>query len=1347
MKLLRKIPAAKRIVTFIGFFLVYFNSFSAENKPISFIHYSTDYGLPSPYVKSITQDPDGFIWVATRDALVRFDGINFQEFPCYDKHNHSIKEYFNKLFVFNDTLLIAQTNGGQFFYYNADLESFFHYPLLSNLGPTDNIIPSKQGYWICKNKQLFFLNNANAKTRLEDKFSKYKMPKNLQIIDVVENNNYLGFLTNTGNAYFINDETLTSIDFTKLLPFNAFDIRHIDSDGYVWVSSNDHGLVRMNITTLEFDFFLKGTESKSIPHNFIHNICEDKHKQIWIGTEGGLGVYDMRSKTMNLYTSNLNAPHGLRSNPIYDTFCDSNGGIWLGTYFSGLSYYSTDQDFFRKWNAGFGNFQLRSKVVSCFEEGGDSVLWVGSEDNGLNKINLQTGEVNAYSYSPNNDNTISYNNLHDLKLVGKKLWIATYTGGVSVMDITTERFEHYNATNTNGEIPNVNYQFLHVGETLYIAGSEGVIIYDINTKKFNKLKPDLINHLQFESITNIGENIWFASGNQVFTYNTLQDSISLFNKIPNLDAINIIKSDSKGNIWIGTCYDGLYEYNPQSKEYKQYCNTNGFPASWVFSIEEGVNNQYWISTNKGLILLDHSSSEVSLFDRSSGVQVSQFNFRSSYKDSRGNIYFGSYNGMISFCGEYKSKRVAKHREVVFTGFKLFDRSIRPNKEDLLTKSINKIDQLKLNFKQNAFTINYSALCYSKRGRCKYSYILENNDSEWSPPSEHSFANYTNLSHKKYIFKVRALNENNMVIGEKSIVILISPPFWLTPWAYFLYFLFIIGIFILVFRFGKKLEKAKLQAELEHQEKVHAEKIHQVKLEFYTNISHELKTPLTLIFSPLAHLTNNNKLSPQIKKQLRGIERNSKRLYSLINQLLEFRRLEQGKENLAVKECELQKLIEDITTSFRSVAEEKGIVFIISMPKDNTKVWVDEEKVDKIIFNLLSNAFKYTPEDGEIKLVLSLSGKKHQKLSIDVKDTGIGIEQKNIDRIFERFYQVNKSSMINGSGIGLTYTKSLVELHKGKISVDSTIGKGTCFNVSLPSSKSAYEHNEISNPTQYNIASKSKDYNFDNPINDLHFDNTELLINKRILLIVEDNLEIIDLLRDLFEDNYAVVEAHDGEEALSLFEDEKFSPDVIISDIMMPKMDGISLVKRIKGDIRTSHIPIVLLTSKAGDDSNLEGMLSGADVYVKKPFYPDILKKNVDNIIKTRQSLLNRVLKSDNEIKVVEESFSSTDKAFIEKLNGVVSQNITNPKLDVTLLIQEMGVSRSLLHLKLKKIMNCSTTEFIRISRLKIAVRLIATGKCNISEAAYESGFSSPTYFTRCFKEFYGKTPTDYFSLK
>ncbi|MFV0290257.1 MAG: two-component regulator propeller domain-containing protein [Mangrovibacterium sp.] len=1319
---------------------------ATHSEQVDFIHYTTDDGLPSPYVKNIAQDADGFLWVATRDALARFDGVEFREFPCLDKDHQQVMEYFNQLFLYQDSILVARTNDNRFYCYDSNVESFRFYPLLSNLGPTNNIIPSDRGYWVCQNNELFFLDAVTAQQiPLRDKLDNYQIPDNIPVIDVLEQQGFLVFMSSLGKVYFLGEDKLTTIDLLKLLPFDSFDIRLVDSEGNLWLNSNDYGIVRINPQNLDVNLFPQGSGNGSIPHSFVHRIIEDKQKRVWIGTEGGLAVYDMQNGKMAIYTSNIDDPYGLSSNPIYDIFCDDDDGIWLGTYFSGMSYYNGKDGFFRKWNTGHNRFRLRAKVVSCFEEGENDILWVGSEDNGLNQINLRSGEVNAYTHDDNEGNSITYNNLHDLKLIDDKLWIATYTGGVSVMDVALRKFSHYSMNNTNGQLSNVNYQFLHVGDSLFIAGSEGVVIHNLKTKHFQKLKPKMISHLQFESLAQAGHVIWLASARQIFTYDIRTDSLVLFDEIPSLRTINFVKADSRNNVWIGTCYDGLYEYNYSTHALTHYDEENGFPANWIFSLEEGEDHQVWVSTNKGLVLLDNSSHKSTLFDKSSDIQVSQFNFRASYKDSNSNIYFGGYDGMISFRGKYECSEDISDKAIAFTEFRLFGKQITPCEDGLLQNSINAIESLELNYSQNAFSIHFSALNFQKEGRCKYTYRLDGNDQTWSTPSEQNFANYTNLNHGKYKFQVRVLNEDNRVIGERCIPIRIRPPFWFTVWAYLIYAGAVILIFILVFSFGKKLEKVKTQAKLEHQEKIHAEKLNHAKLEFFTNISHEIKTPLTLIFSPLQKLMANKELTPSVHKQLKGVEKNAKRLYNLVNQLLEFRKIELGKEKLSISKYPISYLVNDVAASFTSAAEDKEILFTTEIVNEDIEVWVDAEKLDKIIFNLLSNAFKYTAQGGEVNLQVSVSGKRNGKLIIKVTDTGIGIEKGVQNQIFERFYQIDNQMAMSGSGIGLAYTKSLVELHKGAIRVESEVDKGSRFQVILPVAEDFYAEHEKLTQKQFEAQPKREQHLFEqDSIQTIQQDKTENITSKRSLLVVEDNVEIVNLLKVIFEDDYAVSVAFNGEEALSLFQKANFMPDIIISDIMMPKMDGIEFTRCIKNNIQTSHIPVVILTSKEGEESQLEGMLSGADTYFKKPFFPEVLKRNIDNIISTRHALLSQLVKDSDELRMVESNFSVTDMQFVEKLNEVISKHLTNPDLDVTLLIQELGVSRSLLHLKLKKMMNCSTTEYIRITRLKKAVKLIASGKCNISEAAYETGFSSPTYFTRRFKEIYGKTPTEYF---
>ena len=537
--------------------------------------------------------------------------------------------------------------------------------------------------------------------------------------------------------------------------------------------------------------------------------------------------------------------------------------------------------------------------------------------------------------------------------------------------------------------------------------------------------------------------------------------------------------------------------------------------------------------------------------------------------------------------------------------------------------------------------------------------------------------------------------------------------------------------------------------LERREKEHADEIHKVKLEFFTNISHELKTPLTLILGPLSRIMEEEKLSPAFRKRLIGIERNANRLFQLINQLLEFRKIENGKERLNVAQCDIRHLMEEISSSFESTIESRDIDFIIRYPEKEITVWIDAEKVDKIIFNLLSNAFKFTREGGRIEFAIALKkrdnrvSKPDYDMILSVSDSGKGISTEMLDKVFDRFFHVDdERNGHEGSGIGLAFVKSLVLLHKGEIDVDSELNKGTVFTVRIPVMKSDYDEAEIVNCSSQFVPPVGVQISMLNSQPERDFLSEEGGDRKPMILLVEDNIELIRFMKESLELKYQIITALNGRLAIKRLEN--ITPDLIISDVMMPEMDGFEFTHQMKTNLATSHIPIVLLTSKSGTENRLAGLRTGADYYIEKPFYPAILEQNIDNILRTRKRLIER-FKDDAYVQVGEMVRSESDKVFIEKLTSIIKTNLSDSSLDVSVLVKEMGVSRSLLHMKLKGLVGCSSTEFIRAVRLKEAVKLIANGRCNISEAAYETGFSSPTYFTRRFREFFGKSPREYFN--
>lgn len=1325
-----------------------------EEQPLFFRHFTTEYGLPSSYVKSIVQDADGFIWATTRMGVVRFDGVKFKEYPVFDVKKSSKKLLFNKLFLSNDSLLIARTNGNEYYFYDSKKERFNPYPLLTNLGANTSMAPTRNGFWICQNGRLYFLDEKSGK--MEGMLRKLKLsqiPENTHFRQMVENGEWLVFITNTSKLYCYHkrQKRLREFSIPSELDPNQYDLRLIDSHDNVWISSFEYGVACFDMNDGKYHYFSKDRVGNfHLPNNLVYCFSEDHIGRIWIGTESGLAIYDPRTEALHRYRYELSEPNGLNNDQIFDVFCDNKGNMWLGTYLGGINFWCGEKQFFTTWHPGFGNWQIKGNTVSCMTEDSDKNLWIGLGSKGFNKLNTKTGEVTEFVLNNGSNRLYNYY-INDLKFVNKyELWIATYTGGLFVLNTQSKNFEYFNRKNTGNLLANEIFTFCQVGSDLYISTSDGIIIYSLTDKKFRELKPNTIGSFMFVGICSSGKSLWFATKSELYRYDPSNDDLFVLNPGADFSNINFVKADSKGFIWIGDCYAGIRCYDPKNKVFRKYDASTGFPASWIFSLEEGVNGWFWASTDKGLIHFSQKTGAYTIYDNNFGTAFGQFNYRSSYKDFRGRTFFGSNNGMISFNNEVPSSK-SLDLPIVFTGFQLFNRSIMPDDIKSFDSSINEIDKVVLKHDQNHITIEYSALSFSSGELCKYLYKLEGLDQEWNKVGNRNFAMYPNLSPGTYVFKVKASeNDDFENAPEKRLTIVVRPPFWQTPMAYLVYAFLIGGLIVLVFRYGKKLEKAKASAALERSEKVHAEEMHQVKLDFFTNISHEIKTPLTLILGPLKLILKESSLSPELRKRLTLIERNTDRLYKLILQLLEFRKMEEGKFKLNVSPCNLRTFMDGFSISFQSLIESRNIDFRLHYPILDQIAWMDADKVDKIVSNLLTNAFKFTPDGGSIDLsmqfVRRVPGNKSEceDILITVSDSEGGISPDMQDKIFNLFFQIENRTVENvGSGIGLAFVKSLVVSHKGSIQVESTMNVGTSFIVRIPASREDYRQEEITDePIQFERVAEV-DQKKESLDSSLKVFDLEASSFKPQLLIVEDNKDLIDFMKDTLEKKYRIVTAENGLDALTKLE--TCSPDLIISDIMMPKMDGIEFSNRLKNSMERSHIPIILLTSKSGLDSRMEGLSAGADYYLEKPFYPAILEQNIENILNTRKRMIER-FKSNHDAFLDEMDCSVNDKLFIEKLTLLVKDRMSDPDLDVNFLTKEMGVSRSLLHLKLKGLVDCTTTEFICAIRLKEAIRLISSGTCNITQASYETGFSSPSYFARRFFQFYGQSPSDYFKV-
>jgi len=1326
----------------------------SSTERLKFSHYTNEDGLPSSYVKSITQDQYGFIWLATRSSVCRFDGTVFKTFQAHDNAGQAYDIWCKKFFLTSDSVLIAQTTEDKYYTFDFVLEHFKPYTRINNLGVVSDLQISQDGIWIFGENKLSFLNKTDDKLLgFSEKIDFANLDEHIKILHLREKDEQLVALTNENDLLIFNksNKQQRKFDLPAGLEPGDVTIFYLDTHNNVWIGAGSQGLYRINLANGHSTRFSSSQKSNyRLLHNLVHSINEDLLGRVWIGTENGLCLWSPYSESFTYYQYDLHNPQGLNTNPLYNIFRDKEGNMWLGSYFGGINFWSSNSSFFEVWQAGTSNYHIGGNAVSCINEDKEGNIWIGMEDMGVNKINSQTGEIVKFN-TETGKKGLTFNNVHSLLFENdERLWIGTYTGGINILNINTNKFEYINSQNHPNLPSNDVYHLIKSGDSIFISTSYGVAVYNLQNRKMSAFQKETFEGVQVEYMYEADNAIWFSSQIGVFSLSKTDHSFKKFEKFPFLKNINFVKVDSKNRVWIGDYRHGLCCYDSENDSTFIYNEKNGFPFSWIFSIEEGESNSIWVSGDKGLVKLVPETNEVVLYNRDSDIPFEQFNFRASYKDKVGNIYFGGNNGLISF-NESKKQTQNKELSVVFRGMQLFNQELVPGPDSPLKQSLNLHPEIHLKYKQNVFTIEYSGLNFQNHGKCQYAYYLENFETNWNYVGNRDFATYTNLSPGEYVFHVKASTDKaEWGSNVNSIRIIIKPPFYMSNWGYFLYFLIFVLLIIGFLVVALRIQKSNAMAKIEKREKEYAVELNQAKIEFFTNISHELRTPLTLIIGPLSKILEDVSLNFDLKRKLSGVDNNLRRLLALVNQLLDFRKIEVGKETLQVTQSNITDLLMDLKESFVSTTKAKEIHLELNTDENlNELIWFDYHKVEKILVNLLSNAIKYTNKGGTVELHARVeirrderkAGKK--KLVLLVKDDGIGIDASKLNKVFERYFQTNNDELSNtGSGIGLAFVKSLVTLHKGEIKVNSQVNVGSEFEVQLPVSKNDYTDQEIQMDSGQ-LVSSVKSFYVSSTIDSLPSDKYYLFKNKPSILVIDDNIELLDFLCETLQDNYAVSTAKTGEEGWEIIL--KDSPDLIISDVMMPGISGFELTKRIKTDLKTSHIPVILLTAKSGVENQFDGLQTGADIYLEKPFYPNLLKINISNILKTRQNLIER-FRNDAFIPPADITHSESDREFVEKLTNLIKSNLDKDTLDVSFITNELGISRSLLHLKLKKITDCSATEFVRSIRLREAVILISEGKCNISEAAYQTGFSSPAYFTRRFKEYFGKSPKDYFDL-
>ncbi|GAF04660.1 hybrid sensor histidine kinase/response regulator transcription factor [Saccharicrinis fermentans] len=1053
------------------------------------------------------------------------------------------------------------------------------------------------------------------------------------------------------------------------------------------------------------------------------SFCEDKSGNIWIGTfDSGINIFK-KNDNLFVHIKDNYLPSGMQNNRVRSIYQDSEQDIWIGTKVGGaLSKFNRQTLSFTHYRHDPSDpFSISSDFIFCITEDRPGYLWVGTS-HGLNLFEKKTGKSKSFFPVPDNPKSINSGEIYALLKVEDDLFIGTAAGGLNVLDTKKNVVTHYMNTPDSNSISSNNIWVIKKDNknNIWIGSENGLNLFHRETGVFTRFQ------------------------------NNPEDSKSISD-----NDIKCIYEDNERNLWIGTIY-GLNLMDSVNNTFTVYTTDDGLPGNYISSVLGDSLGYLWISTKKGLSRFNPETGTFRNFTVLDGLQDNEFSPNVQCKTKNGEMLFGGNNGFNIFHPDSISFD-QKAPEIKLTDFRLFNKHVGIDTPGSpLKKHISRCNEITLSHEQTVLTIDYVAFNYYSPEKTQYAYIMDGFEKQWNYVGNKREATYTNLDPGTYVFRVKASNTDGLWNEEGvSLIINILPPLWKTWWAYSLYALSFILILLLIRHYSLKRIHEEKKREQDQQ-----------NLKFFINVSHEFRTPLTLIFTPIKKILSSNNIR-ECKEAAQDINLSANKLIYLINQLLDLRKTDLGQLPLIAVKTDIVRYSHEIFNLFKGIGESKNISFIFQSSNSTIQAWFDPDKYEKILNNLLSNAIKYTGNGGELILSISrtdISDKKtlinYQKkkekrkyVEIKVQDTGIGLSKEQIKHIFERFYSRDASN--TGTGIGLNYSKSLVELHSGHILVESELGKGSTFIVLLPLGNKHLKANQISK-TNFNL----NNYKFKlNQLESLEFDiaatddfsehkNTveeDIKLNPDnklpLILIVEDNRKLRKQLKDELKNNYNIKEAINGKDGLEKVE--KYYPDLIISDIMMPIMDGINLCHQIKTNIDTCHIPMVLLTAKNLAENKVEGFKTGADEYISKPFILSILKARIENLLESRKRLKKKYKSTSVLIPAKEVTSNNLDEQFLEKLTQIVLENIPDCNFSPTDLEKIMGVSRTKLYLKINSLTGNGTGNFIRDIRLKYAAELILQKKYRISEISFMAGFRSHAYFTKIFHDKFGITPLQY----
>ena len=1324
--------------------------------------FTVDGELSSSMVNSIYQDKEGIIWIATEDGLNRYDGAKFSVYRHRSHDKHSLLN--------NYVRILYETTKGSFFIgtlsglqtYDRATGIFSDIPMTFNNG--DTLGANVSAVIERSNGEVLIGTSGHGVFSLD---TKEKHTKARQVSDLVPS-----YLINQlyedrkGKLWVITgDKGIYSIDRNQRQTHYPNGEKMIwpssiceDKAGNIYVGCLKNGLFKYNPRTESFEP-INSPLYRQLPVKSLYPINQD---EIYVGTDGnGMKVYDVRKGVITESPVNITS-FNFNKSKVHSILKDKQGNIWLGFFQKGVMIIPPVTNGFKYmgYKSSTHNTIGSCCIMSVCKDHNGS-YWIGTDNDGIYCIGAD-GKPKAH-FEPTEDakHPVPSTIMSVYEDSDRNIWIGSYRDGLAKLNPQTGYCDYVYLPDSKEHVQSI-YSIVEDKQRQLWVGAMGAGLYriDLDTKEIFQC-PTPKSGLEYRIEDNILHNSWIncllcSDNNKLYigTYDGLgcldiptMNFASTYkaNRLLQGNVIYALHEDSNHDIWVGTS-QGLKHLNHKTKEIKQYTTSDGLPSNSISAIEGDSNGNLWISTNFGVSRFSPGTETFINFYASDGLQGNEFSKGVSYSGPQGEIIFGGTNGITCFSPQ-EITSPNKKPEIRITDFYIHDQAVKSGMKsgsyNIVTTSVMNADKFHLSHKDNSFSIEFSAMEFYSPERISYSYTFNSNTWVNLQPGVNRVS-FSDLTPGTYRFQVRARNYNSYS-EVKKLTIVISPPWYVSWWAKIIYYLSAIGIILFVALQIRHRYHAR-QKMLEH---MHAEQLNEAKLQFFINVSHEIRTPMSLIISPLQKLmaTDSDK---ERQRSYNIIYRNAERLLRLVNQLMDIRKIDKGQMQLKFQETDIISFIQDLYYTFTYQATTRHIKLTFHPEVEELKAWIDPKNFDKVILNLLSNAFKFTPEHGNIDIHLCVGDNPNATqealrhyFEISIKDDGIGIDENELERIFDRFYQIRNSQNNSniGTGIGLHLTRSLVELHHGSITVENNKETSGCrFIIRLPLGKEHLTPEEIDNQT----AQKSPVHiTTVSPVSPL-IEETENVRSKSQyrILVVEDDEEIRRYICQELSGDFHMQECSNGKEALALIH--KKTPDLIISDIMMPEMDGITLCSKIKQNININHIPVILLTAKNREEDNLEGLGCGADAYITKPFSIEILRQTSFNLIKNREVLRNNFLGSqEQEERMMKLEMESPDERLLNRIMRAINDNLSNPKLNVDLIAQAVGISRVHLHRKLKELTNQSTQDLIRNVRLKQAATLLASKRQTINEIATLTGFTNVSYFATAFKELYGMSPTAY----